>query len=283
MTSRKTSFIMKPWTLLSPFSPISAPRPLRGLHEGRHSPDQPESHHRGRHPRDQPAGHFPWGVRFAPVPAVVPTQDRLCRGSRPGRRHTSPHSGGPLQRPVRPAPDNGLLTLLHRDGSLQGIRSVENPQYFAAQVSRTFHGRDVFGPSAAHLSKGLSIDVLGPAVDRMEVSVCPDPSSIPTAPSTAKSSWSITSGTWSPTSGSPTSRRHTLRHHRQVVVGERVIGPLHVSYAEVPSGQPLALLGSTSPRSRHQWGRCRRGEWESPTGNPFCCVDRAVGEQPARS
>jgi S-adenosylmethionine hydrolase len=32
-------------------------------------------------------------------------------------------------------------------------------------LSRTFHGRDVFAPVAAHLAKGLALDDLGPALD----------------------------------------------------------------------------------------------------------------------
>ena len=52
------------------------------------------------------------------------------------------------------APDNGLLTLLHRDADLQEVHVVENRQLFVAQPSSTFHGRDIFAPIAAHLSRG---------------------------------------------------------------------------------------------------------------------------------
>jgi S-adenosylmethionine hydrolase len=34
-----------------------------------------------------------------------------------------------------------------------------------APVSRTFHGRDVFAPAAAHLAAGMKLSDVGPAVD----------------------------------------------------------------------------------------------------------------------
>ena len=44
------------------------------------------------------------------------------------------------------APDNGLLTLVHRDAELQEMRVVENRRLFASNLSATFHGRDIYAP-----------------------------------------------------------------------------------------------------------------------------------------
>jgi S-adenosylmethionine hydrolase len=63
-------------------------------------------------------------------------------------------------------PDNGVLTeLLDREGYDQLVR-VENPEFFLEPVSSTFHGRDIFAPVAAHLTLGVGIERLGPAVTR---------------------------------------------------------------------------------------------------------------------
>jgi S-adenosylmethionine hydrolase len=45
-------------------------------------------------------------------------------------------------------------------------------------LSRTFHGRDVFAPAAAHLANGASLDVLGPEVapESLAVLQAPEPS-----------------------------------------------------------------------------------------------------------
>ena len=75
------------------------------------------------------------------------------------------------------APDNGLLTLVCRwydpqfgAGDVSGPATLPdgcrawrltNPGYWRHPVSATFHGRDVFAPVAAHLSAGITPDLLG--------------------------------------------------------------------------------------------------------------------------
>jgi S-adenosylmethionine hydrolase len=43
--------------------------------------------------------------------------------------------------------------------------SLENKRYWRETTSRTFHGRDIMGPVAAHVAAGASIADLGPAMD----------------------------------------------------------------------------------------------------------------------
>lgn len=65
------------------------------------------------------------------------------------------------------APDNGLLSrLLARVPASRLIR-LANREYWLAEVSATFHGRDIMAPAAAHLSLGLDPDRLGPPVDEL--------------------------------------------------------------------------------------------------------------------
>lgn len=59
-------------------------------------------------------------------------------------------------------PDNGLLSWALRHEKILTIRSLENPKYSLHPLSRTFHGRDLFAPVAAHVSLGLAIQKLGP-------------------------------------------------------------------------------------------------------------------------
>jgi S-adenosylmethionine hydrolase len=59
------------------------------------------------------------------------------------------------------APDNGVLSLVVEDGKVDEIVSVTNQEYFLKPVSKTFHGRDILAPVAAHLSKGVDIVRLG--------------------------------------------------------------------------------------------------------------------------
>ncbi|HEY7691091.1 MAG TPA: SAM-dependent chlorinase/fluorinase [Gaiellaceae bacterium] len=63
-------------------------------------------------------------------------------------------------------PDNGLLVpAAEKHGGVAAAWQLSNPRYMLEPVSRTFHGRDVFAPAAAHLSVGVDPAELGPAVD----------------------------------------------------------------------------------------------------------------------
>jgi len=62
------------------------------------------------------------------------------------------------------APDNGVLDLIFGENEIEKIVKVENKNYFLKPVSRTFHGRDIFAPVAAHMSKGVGIETLGPEI-----------------------------------------------------------------------------------------------------------------------
>jgi S-adenosylmethionine hydrolase len=63
-------------------------------------------------------------------------------------------------------PDNGLL--LPSADALGGVaeaHELANPAYALDSVSRTFHGRDLFAPAAAHLALGVELAELGPPID----------------------------------------------------------------------------------------------------------------------
>ncbi len=63
-------------------------------------------------------------------------------------------------------PDNGLLIpAADCFGGVVEAHELANPEYALDSVSRTFHGRDLFSPAAAHLSLGVALGELGPPVD----------------------------------------------------------------------------------------------------------------------
>lgn len=51
------------------------------------------------------------------------------------------------------APDNGVLSFALKDEAPKEIIEITNEKYFLIPVSDTFHGRDIFAPVAAHLSR----------------------------------------------------------------------------------------------------------------------------------
>src|SRR6478672_7479657 len=63
-------------------------------------------------------------------------------------------------------PDNGLLIpAAERFGGVVEAHELTNPDYALESVSRTFHGRDLFSPAAAHLALGVPLSELGPPID----------------------------------------------------------------------------------------------------------------------
>ena len=75
------------------------------------------------------------------------------------------------------APDNGVLSYVLRDYSCRdgrlvpGLRAVRltKDRYWRSPVSSTFHGRDIFAPVAAHLSRGVPLADLGEFTETVQV------------------------------------------------------------------------------------------------------------------
>ena len=62
------------------------------------------------------------------------------------------------------APDNGVLSLIEAREPKFTVRHITADRYFLQPVSQTFHGRDIFSPVAAWLSKGVAPAEFGPEV-----------------------------------------------------------------------------------------------------------------------
>ena len=64
------------------------------------------------------------------------------------------------------APDNGLVGHVLERREVREARIVERRELFLPEVSRTFHGRDIFAPVAAYLASGLERAAVGRPVPR---------------------------------------------------------------------------------------------------------------------
>src|SRR5690348_11602350 len=62
-------------------------------------------------------------------------------------------------------PDNGLLIPAAERAGIAEAHELANPDYALETISRTFHGRDLFAPAAAHLAIGVALADLGPPID----------------------------------------------------------------------------------------------------------------------
>jgi S-adenosyl-L-methionine hydrolase (adenosine-forming) len=63
------------------------------------------------------------------------------------------------------APDNGVLGPVLEQTEVRRVFHATEARYFRQSISRTFHGRDVFAPLAAWLSRGTAAQDMGAAID----------------------------------------------------------------------------------------------------------------------
>ena len=62
-------------------------------------------------------------------------------------------------------PDNGVLYPAITEDGVVEARVISNEAVFLKPVSKSFHGRDVFGPAAALLALGVPLEALGPRIE----------------------------------------------------------------------------------------------------------------------
>ena len=73
-------------------------------------------------------------------------------------------------------PDNGLLIWAAEAlGGIDEVVELTNKDWFTGDISRTFHGRDIFAPAAARIAAGAPLNEAGPPVDPATLVRLPDP------------------------------------------------------------------------------------------------------------
>lgn len=94
--------------------------------------------------------YFPWGVHVGIVDPGVGSERRgiiiECK------------------RAVLVGPDNGLLIPAAKRLGLEKVYMIERGEFTLEEISDTFHGRDIFAPVSAYLSKGIEPEQIGTEV-----------------------------------------------------------------------------------------------------------------------
>lgn len=141
-------------------------------------------------------------------------------------------------------PDNGIfwpIILSHQGAE---IIHLTETKYFLPNVSHTFHGRDIFAPVAAHLSRGVDPPSMGPIIT--------DPVSLEFP--LPKQGKDVLSGQVIRVDhfGNLITNIHQrdieefLGSNRTVIrIGNLIIQGMQKAYAEAREGQSLALIGSS--------------------------------------
>ncbi len=139
-------------------------------------------------------------------------------------------------------PDNGVLSLALAREKIKAIRRLENSEFLLCDVSRTFHGRDVFAPVAAALCTGTPIQKLGPASADYVRLPWPEPK-----PSQAGIRGAVVyvDRFGNAITSIPAEMMKRFGGRANISVGTRPFGELKHFYQAVGPGRSVALVGSS--------------------------------------
>ncbi|MCB9852715.1 MAG: SAM-dependent chlorinase/fluorinase [Phycisphaerales bacterium] len=144
------------------------------------------------------------------------------------------------------APDNGLMTFIHRDFVLDELRTIENSRLYQNEVSNTFHGRDIFAPVAGHLWQGMLMEKVGPIARQLELLNIDRPKSLERGGLEGQVLYVDHFGNViSNISAADLRGVRAPLERLNVHVGPLRIGNLHTTYSDVKPGEIVAVIGST--------------------------------------
>ena len=139
-------------------------------------------------------------------------------------------------------PDNGIFSLLLEDHSFKAVE-LTNPQYWNSDLSTTFHGRDIFAPVAAHLSKGVDLSNFG---DRL-TDLVTYKWAIPIADKDGIQGWVLHIDRFGNlvTNISKELIDEVIGGRKvKIYVGNTILDEIRDTFAAVPEGEALAYIGS---------------------------------------
>jgi len=141
-------------------------------------------------------------------------------------------------------PDNGLFSPIIEAQRIDIIHLKEK-RYWRHTISRTFHGRDIFAPVAAHLSLGVNPFLMGEEIDNPTTLAYPLP----------RESKTDLVGEVIRVDHFGNLITNITREHLSpflaskaliITVGSLTLKKICTTYNDVPEGQPLALIGSSN-------------------------------------
>ena len=136
------------------------------------------------------------------------------------------------------SPDNGLISWVEQKEKIKEARFISNSSLFMEHISSTFHGRDIMAPVAAAIAKGLPEKKIGPLFSEYRRFPFPLP---------VKAGNRITGQVIAIDhfGNAITNIRQDFLSARAVFnISDRMLKGLKLTYASVPEGEALSLIGS---------------------------------------
>lgn len=143
------------------------------------------------------------------------------------------------------APDNGVLSYVIAGEKVEEIVHLTNPRYHLSPVSRTFHGRDIFAPAAAHLARGVPLAKLGQPLTEIITFPLPRPQVRPDGAIVGQVIHVDRFGNLITSIMSKDLAHPPLLRESIIEIKGRSIRGIANNYAEGAPGKLLALIGSS--------------------------------------
>lgn len=141
-------------------------------------------------------------------------------------------------------PDNGVFTFIYELETTKRVIELTNERYFLQNISKTFHGRDIFAPVAAHLSRSISPESFGDICnDVVRISI-PKPE---IESGTIKGIVSHIDSFGNLVSNIPEDlfTKPKREGEYKIFIGKEILRKVNDSYSEVKEGEVVAIFGSS--------------------------------------
>ncbi len=136
------------------------------------------------------------------------------------------------------APDNGLISWVEQKEKITEARFINNSSLFMENISSTGHGRDLMAPVAAAIAKGLPEKKIGPVFGGYRRLPFP----LPVKAGNRVTGQVIAIDHFG--NVITNIRRDYLSARAVFNIADRMLKGLKLTYASVPEGEALALIGS---------------------------------------
>jgi len=140
-------------------------------------------------------------------------------------------------------PDNGIFSILTEQKDYRAVR-LTNQTYWGKDTSNTFHGRDIFAPVAAHLSKGVALEELGEPITKLVTYRWAEP----IADKDGLQGWVIHIDKFGNliTNLSASLIENAIGSRSvKIYVGNTILDEIVTTFGSVPEGEPAAFIGSS--------------------------------------
>lgn len=141
-------------------------------------------------------------------------------------------------------PDNGIFSLLAKDHDCRVVK-LTNKTFWHRLSSSTFHGREIFAPVAAHLSRGVQLDKLGDKVDDLVTYRW----AMPISDKDGLQGWIIhidRFGNLVSNISAEMIREVIDDKSVKIYVGNTILDEIEDTFGSVEEGEPVAYIGSSN-------------------------------------